>query len=283
MKKSWFLLIALCLISSGALATFRFNAGEGSWSDTLMWDKGLPPLTTTEELKITRANNICHVDSNIGTYTVRLSIANAVSTPAKIIIEANGVLGVGEFRVGAGGATGEGSVGIAEQTGGSLSVNDLYVGRYGGSVTPIRGSYTISGGTLTYNASSNGRLYVGAANGGGYVEGTFTVVGNAATIQMDTLYVGSDTTNSGKGTLAFQVGASGVSAIQVTDGVILDATGAGSITNLEISTQAATLADTDIVLAVTTGNAVVAGTFDAMNGGWRLKGLKLYWPITFIP
>lgn len=277
MKKLCFLLLVFIFLSSGALATYRFNEGEGSWSDGTMWDKGFPPLDTTEELKITRADNICRVDSNIGTYTgtPRVSIANAESTPAKIVIEANGYLSIGEFRVGAGGATGEGSTGVAEQTGGTLLANDYYIGRYGGSVAPRRGSYTISNGTLSFNAGANGRLYVGAGNGGGYVEGTFTVIGSAATIQMDTLYVGSDGTNYGKGTVAFQIAASGVSPIELTDGIILDALGESSITNLEITTQETTLADTDIVLATIAATASVTGVFDAMNEGPAAEGTEI--------
>lgn len=276
MKKTKFLLVAMCLTSSMAIATYRFNAGEGSWSDAAMWDKGVPPLDTTEEIKITRANNICHVNSSIGVYTAapQVSIANAESTPAKIIIEENGYLSVGIFRVGPGGTTGEGTTGIAEQTGGSLYVNDFYVSRFGGSIVP-KGYYTISGGMLSMNANANGRIFVGTGTGGGYTEGTFTVVGSAAVIQMDTLYVGGEGTNYGKGTLEFQVGASGVSPIQVTDVISIDAMGEQSTSILIISTAETTLADEDIVLVTNSSSASVSGRFDSLNGGSAAEGTEI--------
>lgn len=280
MKRVCFMLI-LCLFSSGALATFRFNAGEGAWSDNAMWDKGFPPLTTSEELKITRADNICRVNSNIGTYTAgpRVSIANAEATPAKVIIEGDGYLSVGEFRVGAGGATGEGSVGIAEQTGGTLYANDVYVSRYGGTVSPIKGSYTISGGLLSFNPSSNGRLYVGTGAGGGYTEGTLTIIGSQATIEMDSLYVGHDGSGTaarvGTGTIEFVVGASGVSVLELTDAVYLDGMAELSTTLLEVSTEETTLADADIVLISIAASAAVNGTFDALNGGPATEGSEI--------
>jgi len=280
MKRTWFLLM-VCLFSSAALATFRFNAGQGAWADGTMWDKGFPPLTTSEELKITRADNICRVDSNIGTYSnaPRVSVANAETTPAKIVIEADGYLSVGEFRIGAGGATGEGSTGIAEQTGGTLYANDVYVSRYGGSAPPIKGYYTISGGLLSYNPSANGRLYVGTGAGGGYTEGTFTMIGNQPTVQMDTLYVGHDGSGNsarvGTGTIEFVIGASGVSALELSDAVWLDGMAELSTALLEVSTEETTLADADIVLITLAASSAVNGTFDALNGGPAIEGSEV--------
>jgi hypothetical protein len=279
MKSTTLLILMVCLISGGVRAgTIDVWKGPtGSFTDGTKWQNGGPSTWTStnanDELKLTGEDTVCTVDI-VGSWIYRLTVSSGPDGATLQVVN-DGNLSIGEVRVGSSGATGVGAIGYVSQTGGTLSVKDLILGRAGSTATG-KGYYIISGGTLTYNSGATGRLYVGGGNGGTYTEGTLTIVENAASIQMKALYVGSENgTNYGKGTLVFQVGASGVSPIGVADAVFLDTAGTSSIANLEVSTTESSLPQTDILLVhVTSGNALT-GTFDAMNGGSAAEGTQI--------
>lgn len=272
--------LMLCMLAGGTLAgTIDVWIGPaGSFTDGSKWQNGGPvtwtSTSTGDELKITGNGTVCTADT-AGNWIYRLTVASGPAGSTLEIVN-GGSLGMGEIRVGAAGATSAGSVGYVSHTGGTFSVKDLILGHWSSGKPTAQAYYTISGGTLTYNAGATGRLYVGAGNNGGYTEGTFTIVGNAAMIVMDSLYVGSENgTNYGKGILVYQIGAAGVSPITIDDAVYLDTAGASSVANLEVSTTAPSLPGADIILVnVTSGNALT-GMFDAMNGGSAAEGTEI--------
>jgi hypothetical protein len=202
-------------------------------------------------------------------------------------IVAGGSIGMKEMRIGAGGATGSTTVtGYLDHTGGTLNVygdGDIYIGRQGNAAGKIGvGYYTISGGTIVCDATTTtkGGLYVGGASGTeGQIGsiGTFTVVGDDASITMKKLYVGAQTvTRYGTGTLEFKIDVSGVSPIRLTDAssIILDQAGANSTANLVVSLLAAPPSGV-ILLVENTNTGAVSGTFDTLNGGSAAEGASV--------
>jgi hypothetical protein len=191
-----------------------------------------------------------------------------------------GFLGIGECRVGSGGAAKTGTVGLLAQTGGTLCLNHkLFVGRYGTSdenPNEGKGYYSISGGVLTYSPSNaEGGLYVGAAGSGGKSEGVFTVVGKQAKITLRKLYVGGDGKKSeGVGTLEFELEPNGVSPIQISNGIFLDQMGENSKAVLKINAVYGA-PKKDVMLVETQGISAVAGVFDTVNGQAAGEGANI--------
>jgi len=258
-------------------------AGTGKWTDAY-WNKppvklAAPPGNPDEQIKIGKPNMVCTVDSNIGNYQYKLNITGGTDavTAAKLEIVKGGNIGLGELRVGAGGAASTGGAGCINQTGGTLNLGDrLIIGRMGTSETNPnngKGFYTISGGTLTYlPTNTNATLYLGA-NGAG--EGTFTIAGKAANISLKKLYVGGDGKKPGGiGTVEFKIDANGVSPIRLEDGVFLDPAGEGSTAKLAVSTIGAP-PKSDILLVETIGGNPVTGIFDTVNGKPAAEGAEV--------
>jgi hypothetical protein len=255
--------------------------GTGSWAD-LYWNTArtlgppAPPQAAGDEIKLTRAITVCTVNTNVGEYLCKLSIAGSDTVPnvaPKLEIVNGGYIGMGEIRVGSGGSTAGGTIGRVSQTGGVLNLNDnLMIGRFGTSGSNPNngiGYYTISGGTIQYAAANTkGNLYIAGAGASGASEGTFTVSGIDPNIILRKLYVGSDGTNTGgKGTIEFQIDANGVSPIRLTEpnSIILDAKGADSTANLLVSLKDAPPVG-DILLVENTSTGAVNGIFDTVNG-----------------
>ena len=263
--------------------------GTGSWKDAY-WNKEgvhLPaaPGNVTDEIKITRANTICTIDSNVGNYICKLSLSGGAdnATAPRLEIVAGGRLGIGEFRVGSGGSSSVGTIAYANQTGGAVELaGNFTVGRRGGSGSNPntgKGYYTISGGTITYDpTNTKACLYIaGTGEVYGPSEGTFTVVGSAANISFRKLYVGSDGTKTGgSGTLEFKIGSTGASPIRLSDAssIILDNKGADSTAKLVVSLTAAPPAG-DILLVENTNKGAVSGTFDTVNGNPAPEGASV--------
>jgi len=258
-------------------------AGSGKWTDAY-WNKPpvrlpLGPSVSGNEIKIIKSGSSCVLDCNVGSYECKLSIgggADLIAAP-KLEIVNGGSVGMGEIRVGSGGSSANGGFGGLFQTGGTLTLNHkLYIGRFGTSSTNPnegKGFYTISGGTLTYAAAnSEGGLYVGAAGSDGPAEGTFTVAGKGGKINVRKLYVGSDGKNAkGTGTLEFELEPDGVSAINVAEAVLLDASADESkailVVNADMSAP-----KTDIVLINIEGANSATGVFDTINGAAAAEG-----------
>jgi len=289
MKLKWISTIVLLIVlvsSNGFSATIarwvgapagdaNQAAGTGLWKDAY-WSPGpsIPPgpAIIDDELKITEPNTVCTVDSDAGNYVCKMSISGGsdISNMPKLEIVEGGNLGIGEFRVGAGGSAKTGTMGCVNQTGGTLCLaKDLKIGRASTSKSNPndgKGFYTISGGTIECkDNSSSGRLYVGG-NGSGETpsEGTFTVAGSGSEIRVKKLYVGNDgKKGKGSGRLEFKIDAKGVSPIQ-TGAIYLDQGGATTTTKLVVIAIAGP-PKADILLVDNQGSGSVNGAFDTVN------------------
>jgi hypothetical protein len=255
--------------------------GTGKWTDAYWKPTGQlppPPSTSDQEIKISKPKTVCTADSNIGNYACRLTITGGadIASAPKLEIAKGTNLGILEFRVGGGGAAATGGFGCVVQTGGTLNINGkLLIGRFGSSSNnpnDAKGFYTISGGTITYPATSDGFLCLGAY---GASEGTLTIVGKAASISVKKLSVGGDgKKQSGTGTLGFKVDANGVSPIKVADGVSIDTAGQATTAKLAVSAIGAP-PKADILLIDNLGNAQIAGIFDTVNEKAAIEGAEV--------
>jgi hypothetical protein len=262
-------------------------AGTGSWAGAY-WNSPpakivAPPNYPSNEIKITKPQKVCIVDCNAGNYMCRLSISGGpdVATAPKLEIVKGGYLGIGEFRVGAGGTAKTGTIGCVNQTGGTLSLSDdLKIGRASTSENNPnngKGFYTISGGTIRPSATAPRASLLVGGNGSGETpsEGTFTVVGKGASISVKKLYVGNDGyKGAGVGTLEFQLDANGASPIQVEGNIYLDQGGEATTTKLVVSAIGAP-PKADILLAENQGNGTVNGIFDTVNGNPAAEGAEV--------
>jgi len=265
-----FLLTAL--IVSNAFATIVWTGPSGSWADSALWDKTIVP-NDTEDIKITKPATTCIINSNAGNYSIgTINIASGPdnANAATLEMTAGGYLGAyKEMRIGNATATGNGTIGYLFQDGGDISTGSagkMIVGYKSGGV----GYYTMSDGSLT----GDGMLFVGGSGSDG-ATGTFTVVGTDPVISLNKMYVGakdSKGTYAGTGNIEFQVGASGVSPIQISDSIYLDPVDSEtSVANLLVQLTAAPPAG-DIVLLEDTGGGNIYGKFDSVNGIAALEG-----------
>ncbi len=284
MKRSSLIVMLLGLMAScGYAATvgtwYGTVAGPpytGSWSDSYWASDRLTNLPAApddyaNEIKISRADTVCTVSINESDWNPKVSLGTTSGNVPILEIKPGGYIGFKELRVGAGGVSGSVTcTAKVNQTGGTVMMyNDgnILIGRMGNAVAKKGvGYYTISGGTIDYDALTitQGNLVVGGAGGTAGVngaEGTLTVVGSASTIKARKLYVGGDGTYYGKGTLEFQIGASGVSPIQVgSASAYLDPAGTNSTAILALSLLAAPPSGHIKLI-----DGTVVGTFDTFT------------------
>jgi hypothetical protein len=294
MKRLNLLLVVLgvCILAGNASAGTIGNWKTGNiglWSNGANWSTppgSVPPTgstSTTDEVKITGSYSDCTVDFALDNGVAKISVCGTNDATAPVVrIVPGAVWGAGDVRVGPKGTTSGSAKGVMIQTGGSLSVNYLKLGVYSTSGAGVAdGTYTISNGTLQAKTTGTGYMYVGAGiTTGSTVSNTvgkFTVEGSAPSITMKKLYVASDGTNVGTGTLEFKIGNSGVSKIQVTDasGTIIDGGGGGGVANLLISFIGSSMAAGNIVLVENTSTGAVNGVFDTMNSGPAAEGTQI--------
>jgi hypothetical protein len=294
MKRFNLLLVVLgvCIlagnVSAGTIGNWKTGA-VGLWSNGANWSTpngSVPPTgstSTTDEIKITGSYSDCTVDFALDNGVAKISVCGTNDATAPVVrIVPNAVWGAGDFRVGPKGATSGSAKGVVIQTGGSLSVNYLKLGVYSTSGAGVAdGTYTISNGTLQAKTTGTGYMYVGAGITTGSTisntVGKFTIDGSAPSITMKKLYVASDGTNVGTGTLEFKIGDSGVSKIHVTDasGTMIDGGGGGGVANLVVSFTGSAIPDGNIVLIENTNTGAVSGTFDTINGGSAAEGAQI--------
>ncbi len=245
--------LLVCLLGSGAWA-ISWQDYTGNWADPCGWvDKRLPK--GEEEVQIIGAKSVCTLNTSTGDWGIGQRMR--VHTQAALLVQDGAqLLGAGWFRVGAG------SAGTVNQAGGLVQIQDgskdkarLGIGDSAGS----DGLYIISGGTLTYANSADGRLQIGARGG----KGKLTIVGDAAKIVMGQLII-PDQAN-GNGTLEFKVGAKGVTPLVAKSGVSLDSLGAQTTAALLVTAMDAP-PSADIVLVDNQAATAVAGVFDTVNG-----------------
>lgn len=258
MKKTSLVLLVL-LMSGGAFAALDVWVGPaGNWNEDAKWHDGGPSAWGAGDGEIKIIPNDADVTVN-DTQEWPLADLKVASANAVVRIDEGAVFSVDRAYFGDAGLTGNGTVGSLVQTGGAFTVDELFIGNNG----VCYGSYTISGGSLS--VPNKARVGAGSSNNG--TVGTFTVIGNEAAISVKRLDVGSeDGTRYGTGTLAFQVGAEGVSAIGATSEVNLDRAGVLSAANLVVSTTEPSLPQEDIVLVNLTSTRAIDGTFDTVNG-----------------
>jgi hypothetical protein len=259
MKKTSLILFLVCIMSGGVFAALDVWVGPvGNWNEDAKWHDGGPSTwgVGDGEIKITPNDADVTVNDTQQWLLVDLKVASANAT---VRIDDGAVFTVDRAYFGDAGLTANGTVGNLIQTGGSFTVDELYIGNNG----VCYGYYTISGGSL--NVPNKARVGAGSNDNG--TVGTFTVIGNDASISVKRLDVGSeDGTRYGTGTLEFQIGPEGVSAIGATSEVNLDRAGAISTTNLVVNTTESSLPEEDIVLVNLTDSGDVDGRFDTVNG-----------------
>ena len=234
---------------------------------------------------ITGPGSVCTVDTVIGGWSgittagTRIRITEGATMN---VVDGADITGFGWIRVGDIRNTPNSA--YLNQTGGRIFLTrqrdsgmlGVGYGNYSSGMLP--GSiYTISGGTLTYDAADSacsGKLRLGESNGSGQM----TIIGTAPVIKMKNLYIAGDENGSGvpcsygTGILEYQIGSNGVSPI-VVDGTAYidlgDADGDGQ--RLGETTTA------DLILQLTaappTGDirlidcvSTIQGTFDTVTG-----------------
>ncbi|MBN1362003.1 MAG: LamG domain-containing protein, partial [Sedimentisphaerales bacterium] len=241
-----------CFLCGAALAVdYR---GVGTWEDPNNWSDGVVP-TGAVEVKIRGEETVLTLNTSTGDWGAAQRVR--VYEGATMIVEDGAqLLGGGWVRIGAG------SLGVVEQTGGLVQIDNdrLGIGDGGGS----DGRYTISGGTITY-VGDRGDLTVGARGG----LGLLTIVGADAVIHMTDLIVPQS--SGGNGAIEFQLTADGVTPIVLDDLADIDALGDETTAALVIG-SADGAPQADVLLVDLPEGADVANAFDTVNGEPALEG-----------
>jgi hypothetical protein len=268
MKMKSLVIVLVCLMATGVFATNTWNSNGGSWSDSTKWS-GLAVPTGAEQIKITSTTQaVCNLDGTTVTNNFvggKVTLGGPASGPGTLNIMDSAVLNLGtEMQIGD--SATNGGNGRVNQTGGTVSaVSGTSTAKIEVGYKTGTGTYVISGGTIAGSATS--QLIVGGAGSAG-ATGTFRVQGNAASITVGLVYVGcKDSTGgyAGTGTVAFEVGASGVTAINAASVYIDPVASAQSITSLLVSLTSTAPAG-NILLINNTGAATIHGVFDTVNG-----------------
>lgn len=285
MKRLIVLIALLAIAGSASAGTIGvWKGGTGLWSDATKWSSGsvpaAPATSTGDEIKVQGTSSNVTIDST-ATLDHNCRLTAGAASPVTINIVDGANFGMNEYRNGAVPNASTNGTCTTLQTGGTLTVTDLLMGRGGSSsavTTAIaNGQYTISGGTIQGRTGS-GRLYI-AGGQNTYtgtavdrINGTFTVDGAAGVINMKQMFVGGDNaTHYGVGALEFIVKDAGVSRISLdgmgsSTAIYLDPqTGAGTA-NLKLSFAGTTMVSGNIVLVENKGTAAVSGVFDQLNG-----------------
>lgn len=257
MKRLGLFVLLVGMLSSGVYGSNDWKDAVGNWTEADVWDDGHVP-TGEEEVKIRGEEAVCTLNTSTGDWGVGQRMR--VYEGATLIIEDGAeLLGAGWMRVGAT------NPGYVQQTGGLVQLQDgkdsakLGIGDSGGS----DGYYTMSGGTLTYESESLGDLLIGARGG----TGTLTIVGTGPRIEMKNMVVADRAGASG--TLEFQIGADGVSAINLAGRATIDPEGDDTTAALVLSLIDAPPVEQDILLIDSTD---VVGAFDTVNSAPAPEG-----------
>jgi hypothetical protein len=281
-------LLLVALITNGASAIFSYNWTVGAvadWDDAdgMNWvDELGNPVSKPDgqyEVRVRNPASIVQLDTVEGNWTntgngTRLRIYQGATLN---IVDGGELRGFGWIRIGEQSGTPE-EIGILNQSGGTIFLRRLKEkGKIciGDGYGIVPGStYTISGGTLTYDAADpycEGQLMIGSRDG----EGTFVVVGDDPIIQLRNLYVAGDPAvpgdyyDYGTATLEFLVGENGVSPINLAGTAYIDQ-GTNTLANLIVGLTAAPVIGQDILLV--NANSSIQGMFDSLNGGSAAEG-----------
>ncbi|MDD5010787.1 MAG: PEP-CTERM sorting domain-containing protein [Phycisphaerae bacterium] len=267
--KKWLIIAALiCAVFSGnAAAEHKWTDQVGYWSQTARWTgDGIPDGTSTVKIGSgSTTTTICTLNTDESFWELNDKSMD-IENGATLVIEDGGAVKPARIQIGY-----NGTAGHVVQTGGLLSIykDKLYVGR-GSGVTGA--TYTISGGTITYN-QSDGAMFIGYEGG----QGKLTIEGADASLTFKKFFVaaGADgAATAGTGTIEFKVGSAGVSPISVDDSWYVDYGGESSTAHLLVSLTAAPPAG-DILLFEDKGGGTGNGTFDTINGIAALEGTEI--------
>jgi hypothetical protein len=285
-----FLLIAFMTNGVSAITSYNWNADvQGYWGDSngTNWKDELGNTVTTPdglyEVKIKHPGSVVTLNTIAGgwNYTGNGTRLRVYQGATLNIVDGGELSGFGWIRIGEQTGTPE-QVGYLNQTGGLVFLRKLKeTGKLaigdGYGINP-GSTYTMSGGTLTYDRidpGCAGQLIIGSRDG----EGTFVVVGNAPVIHMRNLYIAGDSVangggpyNNGVGTLKFMVGENGVSPIILDSTAYIDQ-GSDTIANLVVSLTSAPPIGQDIPLVDAT--TTIHGFFDSLNGGSAAEGASV--------
>lgn len=256
--KEKMVMFLLCAVSLSVYASTKdvWIGSSGNFGDDTQWQNGGPSAWTSGgEVEFKTSGTYVTVDD--GTWDFSSSMNFELWGNATIEIVDGADLQVRKLFVGIGG------VGNIIQTGGNFGVNadDCHIGKNSGGV----GNYTISGGTFYAKKMSISST-----------QGTFTVIGDSATISTQRLYLGRDRSkNDGTGTFNFQIGATGVSSIDILGEFHLDEGGASSTANLNVSTTEILGTDDIVLFNLIDSGAIDGGIFDSLNGGTAAEGTQI--------
>jgi hypothetical protein len=260
MKKGLFILM-VCLMATSAYAVNSWGGGAGTvfWSDGDNWTSSAAPADSDGSIKITLANASVTLNSATPTFNSSKVLLGGGAT---LNVVGGGTLNLGnEIQI-----SQPGSAASVVQTGGTVSAitgtstAKIEIGYKAAGV----GAYTISGGTISGNSSS--QMIIGGAGAAGST-GTLTIVGKTATIGIGKLYVGVKDSSggyAGTATIDFEIGNSGVSSITTAGAITIDPTGA-AVANLIVNLTGTTPTG-DILLIENTSTGSVLGAFD--NHAW---------------
>jgi hypothetical protein len=112
--KSLIIFLLTALMAGNVSATIVWTGSTGSWSDSVLWDKGFTP-DRMEDVKFTKPATVCTINTNAGDFAgPKIIIASGPdnANAATLNIEAGGYLGTaGELAIGSAGSTANGSIG----------------------------------------------------------------------------------------------------------------------------------------------------------------------------
>ena len=280
------LVVSLLITTNSTFGSIKWLGGAGNWNDPCMWDKGYVPIEDGDEIKVSEIGGVGTATINTvlpdyGLQADGLSSGNkmAISHGSSWYVTTDGWIGIRELKVGDSGAGGNDD-GHIVQDGGQITCADVPGKIIVGYKELGVGTYTMSGGTLD---GAGQRLFVGTGASSGVATGTFTVIGDGPTINLDQLWVGTrDTlgTVPGTGNIEFQMSAGAVSPINVSASVNIDITNlVAAVANLVVTnTGAAPTAP--VVLVQNSSSTAVNGVFDSVTLNGDL-GIYTYLTYTY--
>lgn len=189
--------LAGCHSSKLEALSMVYDQPTGNWNVAANWQNSTERrVPTVDDTAFIRAGRVVTVSTAVD--TVGIAYLGDSLAQGTLLVNSGASLAVaGAFQV-MRHASAANTVGILTMTGGTLSAGSMFVGAGAANTGTSSGTATISGGTLT------APITVGST---GTAQGHFNVVGSAASISGSTLTVNT------LGRVGFELGATGVSAL----------------------------------------------------------------------
>lgn len=260
------LMMTFLIMANNAFASHQWYDQIGDWDEADKWaGDGIPDGSSEMKLKDDGGTAECTLDTVEGVTWETAQRLRVYDGAVLNIVEGGGMFGASWTRVGT-----DNSIGTVNQTGGTFRMRtgtDSAKIMVGDDPDSAGSEWRISGGVITWvESDEKGALFIGYEGG----TGQFTVVGTDPTVELRKLFVGGDDDSDyGVGYLKYEIGAAGVSPIEVSNDIYIAREG-GDVTNvahLVLQLDAAPPAETDIVLAMDTGGGTIKGLgFDTVTG-----------------